>query len=281
VTLGFGEIIRIQVQHTKALGASYGMNVNPKVTSVALVWLLAVLCIAVCRNLLKTATGLTFLAVREDEVASSAMGVNVTRVKVTAFVIGSAFAGAAGALLACYEHFITPATFSMSVSFIILTMVVLGGTGSITGSVFAAIFLTLLPEYLRSLKGPTGGPLTLTGGAVVAWLVAVVFGVAIIRAIYADGGRPRLQRVLLTFGALVATLIIQTIASFLFNKIGALHDKQIVIDQLRMVIFAMTLIVLMLLRPQGVFAHHEFSWPWFFRTYGWWRSKIRTKGGGY
>ena len=112
VTLGFGEIIRIQVQNTPALGGSYGMNVQPKIVSIAFVWLLAVLCIAVCRNLLKTAHGLPFLAVREDEIASSAMGVNVTRVKVAAVILGSAFAGAAGALLASYEGFITPATFS-------------------------------------------------------------------------------------------------------------------------------------------------------------------------
>jgi branched-chain amino acid transport system permease protein len=268
VTLGFGEIIRIQVQNTPALGGSYGLNVEPKVKSIALVWLLAVLCIAICRNLLKTASGLPFLAVREDEVASSAMGVNVTRAKVTAFVLGSAFAGAAGALLASYEGFITPATFGMDVSFIILTMVVLGGTGSITGSIFSAIFLTLLPEYLRSLKSPSGGPLTLTGGTVVGWMVAVIVTVAILRFVYEDGGRPKSKRLVMAVGAIVVGVVVQFVASLAFNKIGALHDKQIVIGQLRMVIFAITLIVLMLLRPQGVFAHHEFSWDWVGRIFG-------------
>jgi len=268
VTLGFGEIIRILVINTPALGGSYGIDVTPKITSIALVWLLAIVCIAVCRNLLKTASGLPFLAVREDEVAGAAMGVNVTRVKVSAFMLGSAFAGAAGALLASYESFITPTTFGMDVSFIILTMVVLGGTGSITGSIFAAIFLTLLPEYLRSLKGPTGGPLSLTGGTVLGWMVAVVVVVAILRYIYGDGGRPKMQRLYLTGAALVIGGIIQVVSSLLLNKIGLLHDKQIVIDQLRMVIFAVTLIVLMLLRPQGVFAHHEFSWDWVSRIMG-------------
>ena len=262
VTLGFGEIIRIQVQNTPALGGSYGMNVEPKITSIAVVWLLAILCIAICRNLLKTATGLSFLAVREDEVASSAMGVNVTRAKVSAFVLGSAFAGGAGALLASFEGFITPATFGMDVSFIILTMVVLGGTGSITGSVVSAIFLSLLPEYLRGLKSASGGPLTLTGATVVAYMVAVVVAVAIIRHVYQDGGRTKMNRLLWTFGALIGAVIVQIIASVALNKIGPMHEKQIVINQLRMVIFAVTLIVLMLLRPQGVFAHHEFSWTW-------------------
>ncbi|MEL4881531.1 hypothetical protein AAEH85_21510, partial [Shewanella algae] len=91
----------------------------PKFQLVWPVWILAFLCIAICRNLLKTAHGLPFLAVREDEVAASAMGVNVSGVKVTAFIIGSMFAGAAGALLAHFEGFITPATFAMDVSFII------------------------------------------------------------------------------------------------------------------------------------------------------------------
>ncbi|MDR3691216.1 MAG: branched-chain amino acid ABC transporter permease [Fimbriimonas sp.] len=268
VTLGFGEIIRIQVQNTPALGGSYGMNIEPKVQSIALVWLLAVLCVAVCRNLLKTASGLPFLAVREDEVASSAMGVNVTRAKVTAFVLGSAFAGSAGALLASYEGFITPATFGMDVSFIILTMVVLGGTGSITGSIFAAVFLTLLPEYLRGLKDASGGPLTLTGGTVVAWMIGVIFAVAVLRHVYEDAKRSRLNRLCFGIGGVVVGLIVQAIASVMMNKIGALHDKIIMIGQLRMAIFAVTLIVLMLLRPQGVFAHHEFSWDWVGRLIG-------------
>lgn len=273
VTLGFGEIIRIQIQNTEALGGAYGIKTDPKIQSVAFVWLLAILCIAVCRNLLKTAHGLPFLAVREDEVASSAMGVNITRVKVVAFVIGSSFAGAAGALLSHYEGFITPTTFSMDVSFIILTMVVLGGTGSITGSVVSAAFLSYLPEWLRNLKDPkTGGGLAISGAAVVATLAAVIVAVALIKKVMDDGRYTKQKKSALYAGAVGAGIVAQPIFSFLFNKIGPMHDKQIVADQLRMVIFAVTLIVLMLLRPQGVFAHHEFSWDWLFRRFG--------KGGG-
>lgn len=262
VTLGFGEIIRIEVQNQSILGGSYGLNVEPKIQSIAFVWLLAILCIAVCRNLLKTAHGLPFLSVREDEVASSAMGVNVTRVKVSAFILGSAFAGAAGAMLASYEGFITPATFAMDVSFIILTMVVLGGTGSITGSVISAMFLSYLPEYLRGLKASSGGPLTLSGGSVISSMIAVVVTVAIIRWIYNDGSKSRAQRIGLLVGSIIAGAIFEFALSVGFNRIAKLHDASVEVGQLRMVIFAMTLIVLMLLRPQGVFAHHEFSWHW-------------------
>jgi branched-chain amino acid transport system permease protein len=90
--------------------------------------------------------------VREDEIAADAMGVDTTKVKVTAFVIGSALAGAAGVL---YAHFLTgisPDIFSMNTSILITTMVVLGGSGSVTGSVIAAIVLIVLPEVLRFLK---------------------------------------------------------------------------------------------------------------------------------
>jgi branched-chain amino acid transport system permease protein len=131
VTLGFGEIIRVVVQNMPALGGSYGIDcrIEPKLPSVMLVWLLAIACIAICRNLLKTAHGLPFLAVREDEIASSAMGVRVTNIKVVAFVVGSMLAGAAGALYAPFQEFMGPTNFDMYQSFIVLTMVVLGGTG--------------------------------------------------------------------------------------------------------------------------------------------------------
>ncbi len=268
VTLGFGEIIRILVQNTDALGGSYALDKIPKIQPIWLVWLLAIVCIAVCRNLIKTARGLTFLAVREDEVASSAMGVDVTSVKVTAFIIGSAFAGAAGALLAHYEGLITPTTFTMDVSFIILTMVVLGGTGSITGSAVAAIFLSYLPEYLRGLKTSAGEPLVVSGAAVIAGLAAVVVGVAFIKRILDSGrGTPR-SRALKYLGIAVGVVILEPIISFALHPIKPLSSMSIEAGQLRMVIFAATLIVLMLLRPEGVFAHHEFSWSWVRKLFG-------------
>jgi branched-chain amino acid transport system permease protein len=267
VTMGFGEIIRIEVQNTKALGGAYGMNVAPKIQPIWLVCLLAVLCIAVCRNLIKTAHGLPFLAVREDEVASSAMGVNVTRVKVTAFVIGSMFAGAAGALLAHYEGFITGAYFSMDISFIILTMVVLGGTGSITGSAVAAAFLSYLPERLRGLKAADGTPIAVTAASIAAALLAVVIAVAIIKRVMDHGHQSKLIKAAIYVGAILSAILAKIILQLGLSRIPALHSITIEAGQLRMVIFAVTLIVLMLLRPQGVFGHHEFSWNWLRRLF--------------
>lgn len=267
VTLGFGEIIRIQVQNTPALGGAYGMNVSlagqTAKPPIWMIWLLAVVCIAVCRNLIKTAHGLPFLAVREDEIASSAMGVNVTRVKVAAFVLGSAFAGAAGAFLAHYEVFITPATFAMDTSFIILTMVVLGGTGSITGSAVAAVFLSYLPEKLRGLKDASGSALTVSSASVVAGLLAVIVAVAIMKRIESQGrGWAKSRRTMFYVGSIVIAVIAKLAFQFLLEKTTKMGATQIAVEQLRMVIFAVTLIVLMLLRPQGIFGHHEFSWTW-------------------
>lgn len=266
VTLGFGEIIRIVSQNIQAVGGAYGMNVQPKLQPIWLVWLLAFGCIALCRNMLRTAHGLPFLAVREDEVASAAMGVDVTRVKVTAFVIGAAFAGAAGALLAHSEGFISPNTFAMDVSFIILTMVVLGGTGSITGSALAAVALFGIPEYLRSLKNEAGQPLTLTAASLVAIVVAVLVAIVLIKRIEGRFHGTRLARTGMFCGAIAAAFVLQLALAPLLAQVPTLAKQSYEIGLLRMVIFAATLIILMLLRPQGVFGHHEFSWDWVART---------------
>lgn len=261
VTLGFGEIIRIVVLNTEAVGGSYGLNVKPKLQYIWLIWLLAAVTIAVSRNLLKTAWGLAFLAVREDEIASNAMGVNVTKIKVLAFVLGSAFAGAAGALLAHYEGFINPTMFSMDLSFIVLTMVVLGGSGSITGSVLAAIALFLLPEFLRSAPPVTGAALA---GAAIATAVTVAAMRWVTRNVHGETHRKVLAYLAGLAGGFFLFLLLWT----LFNLSPGMAGTTFEASKLRMVIFAATLIILMMLRPQGIFAHHEFSWDWVKRVLG-------------
>lgn len=262
VTMGFGEIIRIIVENQDSIGGSYGMNVEPKFLHVGVIWMLAIVCIAVCRNLLKTAHGLPYLAVREDEIASQAMGVNVTQVKVTAFVLGSAFAGAAGALLAHYEGFITPTTFAMDASFIILTMVVLGGTGSITGSAIAAAGLAYLPEYLRGLQNPDGSVLSVSGASVLAALLAVACGVALLRAVINQPTWSTPIKLAAGLGAFAAAIAFKVLSQMGLHLIPYLENLKIEAGQLRMVIFAVSLVAVMLLRPEGIFAHHEFSWAW-------------------
>ena len=267
VTLGFGEIIRIVAQNQKSLGGAYGMKVEPRFQYIWIVWLLAIVCMAVCRNVLKTAHGLPFLAVREDEVASSAMGVNVTKVKVTAFLLGSAFAGAAGALLAHFEGFVSPNMFTMDVSFIIVTMVVLGGTGSITGSAIAAVLLFYLPEKMRDISDIRLGVLVAIG-------IAIALCVAGARKVMFDYHGPKLNKVGIYSSIVAAGLLFSWLGGMLFSKIPSLSTSVEGI-KLRLVVFAVTLIVLMLLRPQGMFGHHEFSWAWVQRLFG--RKAPRTE----
>lgn len=256
VTLGFGEIIRIIAQNQPVLGGAYGLPLpnQAKLKYIWIVWALAITCIAVCRNLLKTAHGLPFLAVREDEVASSAMGVNVTRVKVTAFLIGSAFAGAAGALYAHNEGFISPPMFAMDLSILVVAMVVLGGTGSITGSVLAAVVLFYLPEKMRDIKEVQLSTLLALG-------LAIALSVAAVRWIVANQHGTFIKRIPFYVGVLVGALVI---TYGLGAALGTIPSMKAMVDgsKLRYVLLAVTLIVLMLVRPQGVFAHHEFSWSW-------------------
>lgn len=256
VTLGFGEILRIVAQNTEAIGGSYGMNVKDKFKLVWMVWLLAIVCIAVCRNLLKTAHGLPFLSVREDEIASSAMGVNVTGVKVTAFVIGSAFAGAAGAMYANFDGFVSPTTFPMELSFTILTMVVLGGTGSITGSAVAGALLYLLPEKLRDMP-------PISGSSLMASVIALFIAVILVKKISDHYHGPKLKKAGLFVATVVGACILEFVLALILQNVKSLHDASFEAAKLRMVMFAGTLIILMLIRPQGILAHHEFSWSLF------------------
>ena len=96
------------------------------------------------------------MAVRDDETATLAMGLSTTRIKVRAFVIAAFFAGVAGVLFAHYYAYLNPSTFTFNYSFQVIAMVVLGGMGSLSGSLTAAILLTVLLEALRTLQDLTG-----------------------------------------------------------------------------------------------------------------------------
>lgn len=255
VTLGFGEILRITMQNQEQWGGSYGYNLENKYRSIALVFMLAILCIAVCRNLLKSVHGLPFLAVREDEVAAQAMGINLTKTKVVAFVVGAAFAGAAGALFAHETQFINPDLFKMDVSFLILTMVVLGGTGSITGSTIAAICLFMIPEMGRIAKFQVSQ-------AMLVSLLVVGFGVMVYAIRYVQN-RLHLEKgpqAMAYAGAVVLPLTLATAIGKILERFTILGDKVYESADIRLMILAVVLLVVMLIRPTGLLGHHEFSW---------------------
>jgi len=151
-TLGFGEIIRVIILNIDAVGAARGFADIPGYTNLFWVLFFMLLTIVVVRNLMDSSHGRAFLSVREDEVAAEAMGINTTYYKVNAFVIGAFFAGIAGGLFGHYLMYLHTNSFTFMKSIEVVIMVVLGGMGSITGSILAAIIMTVLPEFLRILK---------------------------------------------------------------------------------------------------------------------------------
>jgi branched-chain amino acid transport system permease protein len=151
VTLGFGEIIRVVYQNSPAFGAATGLTGIPGFTNLFWAWALAAVTTFVVATLVNSTYGRGFIAVHDDEVAASAMGLNPVRYKVTAFVIGAFFAGVAGGLYAHHKSFISPTGFDFMKSIDIVVMVILGGMGRTAGVIAAAIALTVLPELLRGL----------------------------------------------------------------------------------------------------------------------------------
>jgi branched-chain amino acid transport system permease protein len=165
VTLAFGEIMRIIVQNWDSLtGGPSGIRSIPRpalpgitlslTDTTKLVYLLmvilAALTIFVTVRLKDSRIGRALIAMREDEIACRSMGINTTRMKVSAFAVGSVFAGVAGVVYAANTTYISPNSFTIWESIIVLCIVVLGGMGSIPGVVAAALVLKLLPEYLRA-----------------------------------------------------------------------------------------------------------------------------------
>ena len=149
ITLGFGEIIRVLITNVEFTGGAKGLRGIPRITNFAYVYIVVVITMIVLYTLLRSRQGRAIISIREDEIAAEASGINTTYYKLLAFTISAFFAGVAGGLYAHYLSVLDPANFDFNYSIEILVMVVLGGMGSLTGSVIAAIVLTILPELLR------------------------------------------------------------------------------------------------------------------------------------
>lgn len=151
-TLGFAEIVRILVQNMEITNGAAGLNGIPKLTTFPLLFVCAVISILVVCNFTHSAPGRAFLSIREDEIASEAMGINTTKYKVIAFVIGALLASLAGALFACNFYVIKPDQFTFNKSIDILVMVVFGGMGSMTSSVLAAVAIGIINVVLANFS---------------------------------------------------------------------------------------------------------------------------------
>jgi branched-chain amino acid transport system permease protein len=172
VTLGFGEILRVMLQRTSdvittapevkqatvatlatSLGGSLGFSGLPYYTDLFWVYVFVTITVVVALHLKFSSYGRAFLSIRENEIAAEAVGINTTKLKVRAFVLAAGFAGIAGGLFA-HEvgTSLNPRELGFQKSFDIVIMVVLGGMGSVSGAILAAIVLTLLPEALRGFS---------------------------------------------------------------------------------------------------------------------------------
>jgi branched-chain amino acid transport system permease protein len=189
VTLGFGEIIRVFLNNLdrpvnitngpKGIGRIdpiHFFNVNLgkpaellgfQIASVTLYYYLflalVVGSVIICHRLELSRIGRAWMAIREDEIAAKAMGVNTRNMKLLAFGMGATFGGVAGSMFAAFQQFISPESFSLTESVMIVAMVVLGGIGYLPGVILGAVLLSALPEVLRYVAGPlqamTGGRL--------------------------------------------------------------------------------------------------------------------------
>lgn len=154
-TLGFAEIIRVILTNLQTVtNGALGLKGLPRFATTTVVWSCAALSVLFMVALGRSAYGRAMKAVRDDEIAAGAMGIDVFRVKVVSFTLSSFLAGVGGALLGHLLTTIDPKMFGFMLTFNILLVVVLGGIGSISGSVIGAIGVTVLMEALRFLDGP-------------------------------------------------------------------------------------------------------------------------------
>jgi branched-chain amino acid transport system permease protein len=180
VTLGFGEIIRIflnnldrplnltngakginAIDPVQIAGLNFGKTFRFEEFSVPSVILyyylfliLVVFVVVICTRIQDSRIGRAWVAIREDEIAAKAMGLNTRNLKLLAFAIGASFGGISGALFASFQGFISPESFSLSESIVVLAMVVLGGMGHIPGVILGSFLLAGFPELLRSTMQP-------------------------------------------------------------------------------------------------------------------------------
>ena len=153
ITLGFGEIIRVLIMNLPSItGGAQGLPQIPRHSSFLVVYICVVICCFVIHMLMKSRHGRAILAIRDNEIATESMGINTTYYKVMAFALSAFFAGVAGALYAGNLTILVPSDFSFMMSINILMMVVLGGMGSMMGSIIGAVALTSLPLLMQGFN---------------------------------------------------------------------------------------------------------------------------------
>ncbi|WP_072866815.1 branched-chain amino acid ABC transporter permease [Desulfofundulus thermosubterraneus] len=151
-TLGFGEIVRVAFTNMKITGGAIGLAAIPRASNLVNVTVFVILAVVAVVLLENSRFGRALKAIREDEIAAEAMGVNTMWYKIQAFGIGCFLAGISGGFYAHMLQYLNPNDFGFLKSFEILNFVVLGGLGSIPGTIVGTTVLTLAPEFLRFVQ---------------------------------------------------------------------------------------------------------------------------------
>lgn len=152
VTLAFGEIIRSVVTNLSFTGGAGGLKKIEKASNYTIVFIVAVIAVVIISNLVKSRHGRAICAIRDNVIAAESAGINVVYYKLLAFTVAAFFAGVAGVLYGHNLGILKPDTFDFNKSIEILVIVVLGGMGSIRGSIISAVIVTVLPEVLRGME---------------------------------------------------------------------------------------------------------------------------------
>ncbi len=171
VTIGFGEIVRVFFLNFEPGGKAVGFSGIAQSTTFTTVWLIVIVVILLNTRLLYSRTGRALYAIRENEIAAESCGVNITYLKVLAFTAGAFLGGLGGGLFAHYMYFIEPGNFNFMKSIEFLNMVVLGGMGSIPGTIVGAVIITLMPELLRMAHLPSEYQLLFYGALLVLLMI--------------------------------------------------------------------------------------------------------------
>ncbi len=267
VTLGFGEIVRVLLQQTRPqvfdgaelremsagelvippLGGATGFSSIPKYANLWWVWLFVAVVVFFAYRVKVSSTGRALLSIREDEIAARAMGVNITKYKVRAFVLAAALAGIAGALYAHSGNVLQPRDAGFQRSFDCIIFVVLGGLGSISGAALAAVALSIMTEALR-------GPEPILENWIALLILTAVISIvaAILRAVGNRG-----WRITLLMAVTPLSILLLGLASKFFTDATGIN-----LADYRMVVYALLLIVVMLVRPNGLFGLTEI-WEYF------------------
>ncbi|QLJ12562.1 ABC transporter ATP-binding protein [Pseudomonas putida] len=145
---GEGAAPLVTLQHSWSL---FGLQVSPVISYYLFFLAIVILCIVLSKRLEVSRIGRAWMALREDEVAAEAMGLNKRNLKLLAFAMGATFGGVSGVLFSSYQGFVSPESFTLMESIMVLAMVVLGGMGSIRGVVLGALILSIMPELFRDL----------------------------------------------------------------------------------------------------------------------------------